>query len=134
MFQLPTSCTIYLFYNSIYYIITLDMFRAIPCSSSGGQIVWLQHLVSSLSVSSYSVHRLRADCNIYYYRINKLCIKLVIETRLNVGISKRRIVRFLCSTVYEEPLVSILNAVNSHFSQRTFRLKRCTLLCYKALC
>ena len=37
------------------------MFRAIPCSSSAGQIVLLQHLVSSLSVSSYSVHRLRAD-------------------------------------------------------------------------
>ena len=36
------------------------MFRAIPCSSSGAQIVLLQHLVSSLSVSCYSVHRLRA--------------------------------------------------------------------------
>ena len=41
----------------------LDMFRAIPCSSSGGQIVLLQQLVSSLSVSSYSVHRLRTDCS-----------------------------------------------------------------------
>jgi len=39
------------------------MLRAIPCSSSGGQIVLLQHLVSSLSVSSHSVHRLRADCS-----------------------------------------------------------------------
>ena len=29
------------------------MFRAIPCSSSGGQIVLLQHLLSSLS---HSVH------------------------------------------------------------------------------
>jgi len=37
------------------------MFRAIPCSSSGGQIALLQYLVSSLSVSSYSLHRLRAD-------------------------------------------------------------------------
>ena len=27
------------------------MFRAVPCSSSGGQIVLLQHLVSSLSVN-----------------------------------------------------------------------------------
>ena len=36
-------------YTIIYiyiYIITLDMFRAIPCSSSGGQIVFLQHLLS----------------------------------------------------------------------------------------
>jgi hypothetical protein len=37
------------------------MFRAIPCSSSGGPIVLMQYLVSSLSVSSYSVHRLRAS-------------------------------------------------------------------------
>jgi len=45
-----------------------------------------QHLVSSLAVRSYSVHRLRADVEdynvIYYYRINKLCINLVIETSL----------------------------------------------------
>jgi len=37
------------------------MFRAVPCSSSGGQIVLLQHLVSSLSVNSRTVCRLRAD-------------------------------------------------------------------------
>jgi len=36
------------------------MLRAIPCLSSGSQIVVLQQLVSSLSVSSYSVHRLGA--------------------------------------------------------------------------
>ena len=47
----------------LYYIIILDMFPAIPCLSSGGKIVLLLHLVSSLSVSSYSVHRLRADCS-----------------------------------------------------------------------
>jgi len=40
------------------------MFRAIPRSSSGGQIVLFQHLVSSLSVSSVSVHQLRADCSL----------------------------------------------------------------------
>ena len=33
------------------------MFRAISCSSSGGQIVLIQHLVSSLSVSDRLVHR-----------------------------------------------------------------------------
>jgi len=32
------------------------MFRAIPCSSSGGQTVLIQHLVSSLSVSVRPVH------------------------------------------------------------------------------
>ena len=32
------------------------MFRTISCSSSGGQIVLIQHLVSSLSVSDRPVH------------------------------------------------------------------------------
>jgi len=34
------------------YTTILNMFRAAPCSSSGGQIVLLQPLVSSLSVNS----------------------------------------------------------------------------------
>ena len=37
------------------------MFRAVPCSSSGGQIVSLQHLISSLSVNGCTVCLLRAD-------------------------------------------------------------------------
>jgi hypothetical protein len=53
----------FILYWYIYYIIVLDMFRAILCSSSGGQIVLLQHLVSSLSVSSHTVSRLSADCS-----------------------------------------------------------------------
>jgi len=40
------------------------MFRAVICSSSGGQIVLLQHLVSSLSVNGCTVRRLRADCTV----------------------------------------------------------------------
>jgi len=41
------------------FILILYMFRAISCSSSGGKIVLIQHLVLSLSVSDLSVHRLR---------------------------------------------------------------------------
>jgi len=37
------------------------MFRAVPFSSSGGHIVFLQHVVSSLSVNGCTVCRLRAD-------------------------------------------------------------------------
>ena len=37
------------------------MFRAITCPSSGGQIVFTQHLVSSLSVNVCTVNRLRAE-------------------------------------------------------------------------
>jgi len=33
------------------------MFRATSCSSSGGQIALIRHLVSSLSVSDRPVHR-----------------------------------------------------------------------------
>ena len=43
------------------YTTILNMFRAAPCSSSGGQIVLLQPLVLSLSVNSRTVCRLRAD-------------------------------------------------------------------------
>jgi len=43
------------------YITILNVFRAAPCSSSGGQIVLLQPLVSSPSVNSRTVCRLRAD-------------------------------------------------------------------------
>jgi len=39
------------------------MFRAVLCSSSGRQIVLLQHLVSSLSVNSRTICRLIADCS-----------------------------------------------------------------------
>jgi len=41
------------------FITILYMFRAISCSSSGGKIVLIQHLVSSVSVSDRPVHRLR---------------------------------------------------------------------------
>jgi len=37
------------------------MFRAVPCSSSGGQIVLLQHPVPSLSVNGRTLRRLWAD-------------------------------------------------------------------------
>ena len=37
------------------------MFRASTCPSSGGKIVFTQHLVSSLSVNVCTVHWLRAD-------------------------------------------------------------------------
>jgi len=37
------------------------MFQTVPCSSSGGQIVLLKHLVSSVSVNSCPVRWLRAD-------------------------------------------------------------------------
>jgi len=36
------------------------VFRAVLCSSSGGHIVLLQHLVSSFSVNRLTVHRVRA--------------------------------------------------------------------------
>jgi len=55
------------------------MFRALPCPSSGGQIVLLQNLVSSLSVNGPAVHRLRADCSplstgVLYSRLKRVTI------------------------------------------------------------
>jgi len=50
------------------YTAILDMFRAAACSSSGGQIVLLQPLVSSPSVNSRAECRLRADCRGWRYQ------------------------------------------------------------------
>ena len=50
----------FLFYNK--FIICLYMFRALLCSSSGGQNCIIQHLVSSHCVGGRPVHRLREDC------------------------------------------------------------------------
>jgi hypothetical protein len=44
-------------FNTFITVLYLYMFRAISCSSSGGQIVLIQHLVYSLSVSDRPVHR-----------------------------------------------------------------------------
>jgi len=44
------------FFNTFITIFYVYMFRAICCSSSGGQIVLIQHLASSLSVSDRPVH------------------------------------------------------------------------------
>ena len=41
------------------------MFQALTCPSSGGKIVFTQHLVSSLSVNVCTVHWLRADSKKY---------------------------------------------------------------------
>ena len=55
------------------------MFRAVPCSSSGGQIVLLQPLVSSLSVNGRTVRRLREKCSplstgVLYGRLQRVTI------------------------------------------------------------
>ena len=52
------------------------MFRAVLCSSSGGQIVCIQDMVSSLSVSGRggrTVHRLRENVTVLYMFRAVLC-------------------------------------------------------------
>jgi hypothetical protein len=48
-------------FNTFITILYTCMFRAISCSSSGGQIVLIQHLISSLSVNDSPVHRCAPD-------------------------------------------------------------------------
>ena len=50
----------FLFYNKFF--IFLYMFRALLCSSSGGQNCIIQHLESSQSAGGRPVHGLREDC------------------------------------------------------------------------
>jgi len=49
----------FFFYNK--FIICLYMFRALLCSSSGGQNFIIEHLVSSHTVGEHPVHSLRED-------------------------------------------------------------------------
>jgi len=49
-------------FNTFITILYMYMFRTISCSSSGSQILSIQHLVSSLSVSDRPVHKLRKNC------------------------------------------------------------------------
>ena len=57
---------LYLCYTNI-----LDMFRALTCPSSGGKIVFTQHLVSSLSVNVCTVH---FKDGMYQCYIRKQCV------------------------------------------------------------
>ena len=59
------------------YTTILNMFRAAPCSSSGGQIVLLQPLVSSPSVNSRTVCRWRAECSPFSTCILYGCLQRV---------------------------------------------------------
>jgi hypothetical protein len=60
LFHLPSLMHYSLFINNMYsYTTILNMFRALTCPSSGVPIVFSQHLVTSLSINSCTVHRLR---------------------------------------------------------------------------
>jgi hypothetical protein len=59
-FQLDAKNYLFIYiYNT--FIKILYMFRAVRCLSSGGLIVSMQHLISSLSVGDCPVHRLRKN-------------------------------------------------------------------------
>ena len=61
LFHLPTLMHNSLFINNTCYTTILDMFRALTCASSGGQIVLSQHLVSSLSVKGCTLYRIKTN-------------------------------------------------------------------------
>ena len=70
------------------YTIILFMFRALTWPSSGGKIVFTQHLVSSLYVNGCTVHRLRADYNMMHGRKNiKLDIYIIILHLISLHVS-----------------------------------------------
>jgi len=62
----------YVCYNTI-----LNIFRAVPCSSSGGQIVLLQPLILSLSVNSRTV------C-ILYGRLQRMTIPEAVKIQFDL--------------------------------------------------
>ena len=69
--------TSFILLQYVCYIIILNLFRALLCLSSGGQIVLLHPLVSSLSVNGRTVCRLRADCSPLSTGILYCCLQRV---------------------------------------------------------
>jgi hypothetical protein len=67
LFELPTSWTIPLLYNT--HITVLYVFWAILCSPSGGQIVLIQYLVSSLSAVLSQPVYWSATCREWRYQM-----------------------------------------------------------------
>jgi hypothetical protein len=68
------------------------MFRALTCLSSGGKIVFTQHLLSSLSVNVCTVHWLRADsvaCWQYFFHFFVSCVCSFSDTIRSVLITSK---------------------------------------------
>ena len=82
-------------FNTFITILYVYMFRAISCSSSGGQIVLIQHLVSSLSVSDRPVHTLRENSQPVHrtvtYRDNSLIYRVTIADAVLIQFDLLRI-------------------------------------------
>ena len=66
------------------------MFRALTCPSTGGQIVFTQHLVSSLSVNGCTVDRLRADSaeSILWCKVKLRNEKIELAMKINIYASE----------------------------------------------
>ena len=78
------------------------MFRALTCPSSGGKIVFTQHLVSSLSINVCTVHWLRAlnQCTaaaavvvVVIVVVLLVVVAVVVESRLSTSVLCRRLQR-----------------------------------------
>ena len=70
LFHLPTLMHNYfIHYQRVCYTTILDMFRALTCPSSGGQIVLSQHLVSSLSLQYSTVCQMRAESALFRHTV-----------------------------------------------------------------
>jgi len=114
------------------------MFRAVPCSSSGEQIVLLEHLVSSLSVNGRTVRRLRAGCpiTIYMLHYNPQHVSsstLHIFRRTNYNNTAFGIVTF-CKQPYSMPVESGLQSALNRHTVRPFIESEDTRCCNNTIC
>jgi hypothetical protein len=86
-------------FNTFITIPYMCMFRAISCSSSGGQIVLIQHLVSSLSVSDFPVHKLRKNFSKNVSE-HKMCVSIFSTNLSEIFFILRRTERDMIKNVY----------------------------------
>ena len=110
-------------FNTFITILYMYMFRAISCSSSGGQTVLIQHLVSSLPVSDRPVHSCtgrsltdsddtRCCINPLKPELNPICYLLaLLEDHHFLHVSRIRVkllnFRRLMSYIYGAPILDV---------------------------
>jgi hypothetical protein len=80
------------------FITILYMFRAIFWSSSGSQIVLIQHLVSSLSVSDRPVHRLRMNSSFSTCALNGHLLTVTIPDAVLIQFDLLKMTKILLET------------------------------------
>ena len=100
-------------FNTFITILYMYMFPAISCSSSGGQIVLIQHLVSLLSASDRPVHRLRKNHLVSSLSVSDRPVHRLRKNHLvsSLSVSDRPVHRLRKNCVFSQPVHRVTHSL-----------------------